>query len=84
MTDNELIKYYSRFYEKEHLIDELQEFLDSRQNFLEDENKDNSIIMRIAFDKIYNSTKHLLSSGQISENDFFMLKSELSNVDRIS
>lgn len=84
MTDNKLIKYYSRFYEKERLIDELQEFLDSRQNFLEDENKDNSIIMRIAFDKIYNSTKHLWSSGQIPENDFFMLKNELSNVDRIS
>lgn len=84
MTDNELVKYYSKFYEKERLIDELQEFLDSRQNFLKDENKDNSIIMRIAFDKIYNSTKHLWSSGQISENDFFMLKSELSDVDRIS
>ncbi len=82
MTDNELIKYYSKFYEKERLVNELQEFLDSRQTFLKDKNKENSIMMRMAFDKIYNSTKHLWSSGQISESDFFILKDELSNIDR--
>lgn len=82
MTDNELIKYYSKFYEKERLVNELQEFLDSRQTFLKDRNKENSIMMRMAFDKIYNSTKHLWSSGQISESDFFILKDELSNIDR--
>ena len=82
MTDNELIKYYSKFYEKERLVNELQEFLDSRETFLKDKNKENSIMMRMAFDKIYNSTKHLWSSGQISESDFFILKDELSNIDR--
>lgn len=82
MTDNELVKYYSKFYEKERLVNELQEFLDSRQTFLKDKNKENSIMMRMAFDKIYNSTKHLWSSGQISESDFFILKDELSNIDR--
>ena len=82
MTDNELIKYYSKFYEKERLVNELQEFLNSRQTFLKDKNKENSIMMRMAFDKIYNSTKHLWSSGQISESDFFILKDELSNIDR--
>lgn len=82
MTDNELIKYYSKFYEKERLVNELQEFLDSRQTFLKDKNKENSIMMRMNFDKIYTSTKHLWSSGQISEREFFMLKDELSNIDR--
>lgn len=84
MTDNELIEYYSKFYEKERLVNELQEFLESRQIFLKSKNKEDSIMMRMAFDKIYNSTKHLWSSGQISESDFFILKDELSNVDRIS
>ena len=82
MTDNELIKYYSKFYEKERLVNELQEFLESRQIFLKSKNKEDSIMMRMAFDKIYNSTKHLWSSGQISESDFFILKDELSNIDR--
>ncbi len=82
MTDNELIEYYSKFYEKERLVNELQEFLESRQIFLKSKNKEDSIMMRMAFDKIYNSTKHLWSSGQISESDFFILKDELSNIDR--
>lgn len=82
MTDNELIEYYSKFYEKGRLVNELQEFLESRQIFLKSKNKEDSIMMRMAFDKIYNSTKHLWSSGQISESDFFILKDELSNIDR--
>lgn len=38
MTDNELIQFYSKFEAKERLIEELKEFLDSRQVFLNDEN----------------------------------------------
>lgn len=38
MTDNELIQFYSKFEAKERLIEELKEFLDSRQVFLNDKN----------------------------------------------
>ena len=90
MTDNELIEYYSKFEEKERLVDELKEFLEKRQEFLKnesintdsDETKDSKIQMYLSFDKIYNSNKVLWYTGQIPESDFWKLKEELSNIDR--
>ena len=90
MTDNELIEYYSKFEEKERLVDELKEFLEKRQEFLKnekinadsDETKNSKIQMYLSFDKIYNSNKVLWYTGQIPESDFWKLKEELSNIDR--
>lgn len=45
MTDNELIQFYSKFEAKERSIEELKEFLDSRQVFLNDEN---NVLMKIS------------------------------------
>lgn len=82
MTDNNLIEYYSKFTEKERLTDELKDFLEKRLNFLKDETNENSVLMKMAYDKIYTSTKHLWVSGIIRDEDFWMLKRELSNIDR--
>lgn len=82
MTDNELIQFYSKFEAKERLVEELKEFLDSRQVFLNDENNENSVLMKMAYDKIYTSTKGLMVTKQISEDTFYKIKEELSNVDR--
>jgi len=82
MTDNELIQFYSKFEAKERLIGELKEFLDSRQVFLNDENNENSVLMKMAYDKIYTSTKGLMVTKQISEDTFYKIREELSNVDR--
>lgn len=82
MTDNELIQFYSKFEAKERLIEELKEFLDSRQVFLNDENNENSVLMKMAYDKIYTSTKGLMVTKQISEDTFYKIREELSNVDR--
>lgn len=79
MTDNELIQFYSKFEAKERLIGELKEFLDSRQVFL---NNENSVLMKMAYDKIYTSTKGLMVTKQISEDTFYKIREELSNVDR--
>lgn len=40
------------------------------------------VTMLLAFDKIYVSTKNLWKNGIISENDFWILKDELQDVDR--
>ncbi len=82
MTDNELIQFYSKFEAKERLIGELKEFLDSRQVFLNNENNENSVLMKMAYDKIYTSTKGLMVTKQISEDTFYKIREELSNVDR--
>lgn len=82
MTDNELIQFYSKFEAKERLVEELKEFLDSRQVFLNDENNENSVLMQMAYDKIYTSTKGLMVTKQISEDTFYKIREELSNVDR--
>lgn len=82
MTDNELIQFYSKFEAKERLVEELKEFLDSRQVFLNDENNENSVLMKMAYDKIYTSTKGLMVTKQISEDTFYKIREELSNVDR--
>lgn len=82
MTDNQLIQFYSKFEAKERLVEELKEFLDSRQVFLNDENNENSVLMKMAYDKIYTSTKGLMVTKQISEDTFYKIREELSNVDR--
>lgn len=82
MTDNELIQFYSKFEAKERLVEELKEFLDSRQVFLNEENNENSVLMKMAYDKIYTSTKGLMVTKQISEDTFYKIREELSNVDR--
>lgn len=82
MTDKELLQFYTKFYEKDRLTKELQEFLDSRQCFLKNETKGNKELMYMAYDKIYTSTKGLMVTRQISEDTFFKLKEELSNIDR--
>ena len=56
MTDSNLIEYYSKFAEKERLTDELKDFLKKRLNFLNDETSENSVLMKMAYDKIYTYT----------------------------
>lgn len=81
MRDEELRAYYAKFNDKQY-IEELDDFLQARQQYLKCNDSNNCISMQLAFDKIYTSTKSLWVNGIISKNDFWMLKEELQNVER--
>lgn len=81
MKDEELKSYYAKFNDEQY-IEELNDFLQARQQYLKNNNSSNCITMLLAFDKIYVSTKSLWTNGIISENDFWMLKDELQDVER--
>lgn len=80
MSDNELREYYSQF--RPGILEELEDFLQKRIVYLQKEDNTSSVIMKIAYDVIYTSTKHLWVSGQISEAQFWKLKEELSDIER--
>ncbi len=80
MSDNELREYYSKFHAG--IQEELEDFLQKRILYLQDPNKSTSVIMKMAYDVIYTSTKHLWVHGRISEAEFWKLKDELSDVER--
>ena len=81
MTDNELRDFYKNM-DYEPIMYDLEEFLDARQNYLKDKSGDNLLVLQIACDKIYTSTKSLWVNRAISENTFWMLKDELMNINR--
>ena len=81
MKDEELKAYYAKFNDEQY-IEELDNFLQARQQYLKNNSPSNCITMQLAFDKIYVSTKSLWVNGIISENDFWMLKKELQDVER--
>lgn len=81
MKDEELKSYYAKFNDEQY-IEELNDFLQARQQYLKNNNSSNCITMLLAFDKIYVSTKSLWTNGIIRENDFWMLKDELQDVER--
>jgi hypothetical protein len=81
MKDEELKAYYAKFNDEQY-IEELNDFLQARQQYLKNNSSSNCITMLLAFDKIYVSTKSLWTNGIISENDFWMLKDELQDVER--
>ena len=82
MSDDELREYYKKFDEQQ-FIDELEDFLTTRQEYLKDKTAQKCVEMQMAFDKIYVSTKSLWVYRVISEDDFWRLKGELQDVDRI-
>ena len=81
MKDEELKAYYAKFNDEQY-IEELNDFLQARQQYLKNNSSSNCITMLLTFDKIYVSTKSLWENGIISENDFYMLKDELQDVER--
>lgn len=63
-------------------LEELEDFLQKREAFLENESPENLLAMQNAFIDIYEEVKLSLSARHLTEEQFFAFKDRLQDLDR--